>query len=172
MFQTIWGKIRRFFVPDYNAKMRLALDNLLKDSKKIHDRYLEITKLTEWNIVVARLEGEIEAKTHLLIGANPWIEVDVSKVGMKHDRLEPVIGHEINHVWDAYFKYGLEDFCAIVAREANLPWDQRTVEKSAIQAENELRAQLLKDFPKEYGGMAPTRVRQNNRFRGFVLGSK
>jgi hypothetical protein len=90
------------------------------------------------------------------------ITVDVFKVTQKHDRLEPVLGHEIFHVRDARRKYGIEEFCAIVAREKDLPWGERTVEKSAKAQEDLLRKELLSTG--KYTGMAPTRDLQNSRY--------
>lgn len=82
--------------------------------------------------------------------------VDVFKVGRCHDHLVPVLAHEIFHIKQAFLIFGLEDFCAKVARDADRRWDLREVEIGAVTYEDTLRASLLKN-PYWKGKMAPTR---------------
>jgi hypothetical protein len=150
--------------PNYDAMLPKAVQNLKTDNPMVAAWWQAITvnKGLTCKVVKASLEGDVEARTHISETEDPWIEVDVFKVvTQKRDRLEPVLGHEIGHVYDAYFVYGVADFQAIVAREAQLPWDQRTVEKSAIAREDLIRQQLLRDHPEEYKHMPATRERQN-----------
>jgi hypothetical protein len=73
--------------------------------------------------------------------------------------LEPVLAHEIIHINDARFKFGLEKFVSLVDSEKNIPWHQRTVEKSAIEQEDSIRRALLATG--NYKGMAASRREQN-----------
>jgi hypothetical protein len=168
--KSILAGIKKFFAPvDYQKVLDSAIVNLLADSELVSPLYTNILMTRKLTIILAELEGDVEARTHLSADSEPFIEVDVRKVLKLRDRLEPVIGHEIGHVHDAYYKYGVENFISIVAAESQMSWDQRTVEKSAILFENQVRAQLLKDHAKEYSGMAPTRERQNAAHRDFSI---
>jgi hypothetical protein len=160
--------------PDYDKMLVTAIDNLISDSAMVAQWKAELNaRGISFTVVNATLEGDVEARTHIQIGSDPWIEVDVRKtLNVKRDRLEPVIGHEIGHIYDANFVYGVPQFIAIVAKEAAMPWDQRTVEKSAIVRENEIRKQLLETHFQEYKTMAPTRERQNQlsgQYRDFAI---
>ena len=170
VFAIIGAKVKKFFAPvDYQKVLDAALANLLADSALVNPLYNNIQLTRKLTIVLAELEGAVEARTHLSAESEPFIEVDVRKVLKLRDRLEPVMGHEIGHVHDAYYKYGVANFISIVASESRMSWDQRTVEKSAIVFENQVRAELLKDHAKEYSGMAPTRERQNAMHRDFAI---
>lgn len=169
VWASITAKVKKIFAPiDYQKMLDKAIENLLSDSQTINRMYTDIQLTKKMTIVLAELEGDVEARTHLTVDAEPWIEVDVRKVSKLRDRLEPVIGHEVGHVYDAYYKFGVSNFIEIVSNETKMPWDQRTVEKSAIVFENQIRAELLRDHPAEYRGMAPTRERQNATHRDFA----
>jgi hypothetical protein len=96
--------------------------------------------------------------------SDPLIQVDVSKVNRSRDQLEPVIGHEIGHVYDAYFKYGIPKFLELIKEESTLPWGSRTLEQSAIVFENSIRLELHQSG--NYPSMAQTREDQNQRVLG------
>ena len=110
------------------------------------------------------MPGEILAQTTINEG-NATIIVDVSKVNKTHDRLEPVIGHELYHIWEAYFVYGgVENFSDIVAKEKPISvWQNRSYEKSTIQRENNLRKSLKTSYPNEFNTMSLTRELQNSK---------
>lgn len=160
----LWAKIKKVFKgTDYDKALTDAIENLKQDAPMVSAWLKELEeKGVKLTFSRATLKGDVEARTHIQEMSDPWIEVDTFKViNTKRDRLEPVIGHEIGHAYDAYCKYGVTYFISIVAKEATMPWAQRTVEKSAIERENEIRKHLLEDHFQEYKNMAPTRERQN-----------
>ena len=137
-----------------------ATQVVLADDPSLQQVYKSATEGYPVTIQPGTLQDDTLAAT-TVYQDHAVITVDVTKVALKQDRLEPVIGHEMYHVVDARLKYGIEQFCALVARDKDLPWQAREVEKSAVQHENELRQRLLK-LPR-YKGMAPTREDQNSR---------
>lgn len=163
---SFWQTILNYFKgPDHDQELSTSISNVLNDSYIVNSWYRDILNDKHKSIVIknATLPGDIEATTTISDYSDPVIEVDVFKVLQKHDRLEPVIGHEIFHVYSAYYLYGVQEFQQIVAREANLPWEERTVEKSAIEQEDIIRTQLIMHNPSRYKGMPLTRKDQNRR---------
>lgn len=116
---------------------------------------------------VGALKGDVLATTFVSTEELPVITVDVMKVIQKRDFLEAVLGHEIFHVNDALVTFGIHKFLLLVGEERNVGWERRTVEKSAIKQENELRRRLLECNPKMFKGMARTRQEQNSRSRAI-----
>jgi Fe2+ transport system protein FeoA len=137
-----------------------AAQQVLVDDTPLRLAYGNATMGYPVKIQMGTLEGETLAAT-TIYQDHAVITVDVTKVALRRDRLEPVIGHEMYHVVDAVLRYGIPEFCAKVARDKDLPWQAREVELSAIQQENDLRQRLL-ELPK-YKGMAATRESQNSR---------
>jgi hypothetical protein len=134
-------------------RIQRAMDNLwLKspdDDRKLHLIPVPIT----WT--VGNLEGLTLAATTIKPDS-VHIVFDWQEISNKHEWLEPIIAHEIDHCNDAYNVYGVEQFIGIVAGEKELPWQDRTVEKSAIGQENQTRRYLLQKYP-EYRGNLPYR---------------
>lgn len=141
-------------------RLQEATQAVLVDDGSLCQDYSRAIEGYPVDILVATLPGDVLANTSVF-NDHAVIRVDVSKVMRKRDRLEPVLGHEIYHVVDARFKYGLENFYALVERDKAKDWHYREVEVSAVQQENALRQRLLKS-PK-YQGMAATRELQNGR---------
>ena len=127
---------------------------LVLESPDIADKMKAIQAVTDVVLTSGTLEGTTLAATTISIdGSDATIIVDVDKVEKTHDRLEPVIGHELYHVWEAYYVYGGPDkFCNLVTSEKPIKqWYDRTYERSAILRENQLRSFLKAKFPSKYG---------------------
>lgn len=140
-------------------KLEQAQVSLLQDCPVMNDMYNNIQRDGyRVTIRVGTLTGATEGSTWVS-ESEAVITIDVSRVGQAWDRLEPVLAHEIIHINDARYKFGMEKFISLVAAEKDLPWDQRTVEKSAIEQEDFVRRALLATG--RYKGMAPSRREQN-----------
>jgi hypothetical protein len=142
-------------------KLEEAKVRLFQNSPIMNDMYKYVQsggyRVT---IKVGNLTGPTEGSTWISEN-EAVITIDVSRVEQSRDRLEPVLAHEIIHINDARFKFGFERFISLVDSEKNIPWHQRTVEKSAIEQEDYIRRALLATG--NYKGMAPTRELQNLR---------
>jgi hypothetical protein len=98
------------------------------------------------------------------------IIIDTDKARLAGDRIEPLLGHELKHVWDALFLYdkknpitSTELFLAIVDRDKQIVHNNREVELSAITTEDKIRTELLKSGP-AFDGMPPNRAMADIKF--------
>ena len=145
------------------VKVQRALANLVSESPTNKDYYDALVKK---GFVIH--DGIIDkdkdlAHTDVRSDGSVTITVDANEVLKFRDRLEPIIAHELQHAYDALVTYGVDKFIEIANSEKNLPWEKRTLEKSAIEWENLTRQYLLATYKKEYSGMASTRQFQNRR---------
>lgn len=151
------------FVP-YKKQVEIAETTLISRSPDIAIKLNEVGRHTTITLTAKDLPGDILAQTRITTGSAE-ITVDVRKVKLRRDRLEPVIGHEIYHVWEAYYVYGgVDSFCTIVNTEKPTKnWWDRSYEKTAIVRENSLRQYLKEHYYKDYVSMSSTRELQNNK---------
>lgn len=136
------------------AQIQSAMDNLWLKSPEDNQRLHQIPVPISWS--TGDLKGLTLAATAVR-SDSIHITFDWNEIQSKHERLEPIIAHEIDHAYEAYNVYGYDQFVQIVEQERVKPWNQRTVEKSAISLENQTRRLLLKTYPKEFRGMSPYR---------------
>lgn len=135
-------------------QLQAAMDNLWskspEDNRKLHAIPVPIT----WKL--GNLKGTTLAATTVRYDS---IEIvfDWQEIQSKHEALEPIIAHEVAHAYDAFNKYGIDEFINIVNSEKSLAWSDRTVEKSAIEQENQTRRYLIQTYPKEFKNMLPYR---------------
>ncbi|MEI6388157.1 MAG: hypothetical protein WCQ50_16135 [Spirochaetota bacterium] len=136
------------------AQVQVAMENLWvkspEDNRKLHAIPVPIT----WKM--GDLKGTTLAST-IVYADRIEITFDWMEIKAKNERLEPIIAHEISHAYDAFNTYGIEEFFRLVAEERGLAWADRTVEKSAIQQENQTRQYLIKNYPAEFKNMSPSR---------------
>lgn len=160
MEEPVW-LLDLFKSPDHQAMIDKALNDLVLNSPNMKAIWNNIQK-NDYTVQLkdGDLPGDTLGSTEIS-ESGAVITVDVFKVGRKHDCLEAVIGHELFHINDARFKYGVPEFIEIVMRDAPLPWDQRELEQSATRQEDSLRAEL-RTLP-AYNAIAPTRRVQNIR---------
>lgn len=140
-----------------------ALATLVQDNQTLNNININIRKESYPVTITAGTLPEGVLGRTLVTETGAQVTVDTHQVIQRRDRLEPVIGHELIHIHDARFKFGMPQFIEIVSKERDLPWDQRTVEKSAIEQENQLRKELIATG--RYKGMPETRQLQNQRPR-------
>jgi hypothetical protein len=140
-----------------------AFYQLLRESPVDQARYRQL--YNDGHRIVIKVNNQLTdttlARTTITYENPIIIEVDFLAIQQHHDNLVPVIAHELDHAWEATYQYGLPTFFALVAKqkeEQNLPWSERTFEKSAIQKENETRQYLLSHYPQEYRGMSSQRI--------------
>lgn len=171
-WKSFWAKISNVLNPTpemkaakyqarYVARLDQAIARLLQDSEIVASWYAKINQEHALTIATADLETGVEARTWIHLENEPSIILDLQAIASYGDWPEPVLAHEIGHVYDAYYTYGVARFIEIVNAELQLPWHLRTVEKSAIAREDAIRAELRKDHPKLYSGMPRTRKAQN-----------
>jgi hypothetical protein len=146
-----------------NLEVHTAMKLLWKDNpdslvilKDVHAKGIKI------HISLGTLPGATLASTSIWTNS-AIIIIDIDKVTKVHDNLVPVLAHEIYHTRDAYLLGTPESFIAIVEREKNISWENRTVEAAAIKAEDALRLKLIKQDPQSFKGMAPSRAEANRR---------
>ena len=136
------------------AQVQTAMENLWtkspEDNRKLHAVPVPIT----WKM--GDLKGTTLAAT-TVYGDRIEIVFDWREIQTKNERLEPVIAHEMSHAYDAFNTFGVGEFFRLVEEEKGLAWAERTVEKSAIQQENQTRQYLIKNYPAEFKNMPPTR---------------
>lgn len=154
---------KKTFIP-HSIRLETATVNVTKQSSDVQLKLMAIQSKTNVIITNDTLPGEVLAQTSINEDASTII-VDVDKVTLKKDRLEPVIAHEIFHVWEAYYIYGgIDKFTVLVNSEKETSiWENRSYEKTAIARENALRKYLKDSFSKEYRSMPITRELQNRR---------
>lgn len=92
------------------------------------------------------------------------ITMDVEKAEAAGDKVEPLLGHELKHVWDALFLYDTKDPYVSAAKfieaanvgKKNL-YKDREVESSAIGVENTIRKELILSEDPEFSNLPKTR---------------
>lgn len=140
-------------------RINVAINNLIADAP---DLMTEINKSGLPPVItIGELPGEVLGQTSIYYNGTVTIVIDVNKVLRKHDRLEPVIGHEYYHVLDARNKYGVDNFIGIFIRDKDVQYYNKELEISAIKQEDALRQRLLSTG--KYKGMASSRIIQNSR---------
>jgi hypothetical protein len=99
------------------------------------------------------------------------IVIDVAKTEAAGDEVEPLLAHELKHVWDALFFYDKVDinssvskFLAIVDRDKKIIHNSREVELSAIAVEDVARRELLHSGATQFNGMPGSRALADIRF--------
>jgi hypothetical protein len=141
-------------------KLEQAQTNLFNDAPRVKTLYTSLMKDYQIIIKPEQLTGDTEGRT-VITETSATVSIDVNKVAKKHDRLEPVLAHELFHISDAKLVYGFDKFFALVEADKSKNWWDREVEISAYNQEDDLRKELIKTG--KYGGMASTRKQQNNR---------
>lgn len=141
-------------------KLEQAQANLFIDSPKTKALFDSVMKDYQIIIKPERLSGDAEGRTTITT-TSATVLIDVDKVAKNHDRLEPVLAHELFHINDAKNVYGFDKFFALVEEDKALDWWNKRVEKSAYLQEDALRQELIKT--NKYSSMAPTRSLQNRR---------
>lgn len=148
-----------FRAPDHDKTLQTALTQLLTDSPRMQAIW---SRIQERQFLVAlkneSLPGATEGSTRICANG-AVVRIDVGKVRRMRDCLEVVIAHELFHVHDALFKWTPETFIEAANSDDHLNWDERPVEKSAIEQEDVLRAEL-RTLPR-YKNIALTRKQQN-----------
>jgi len=146
-------------------QIELAFNKLLANSPstvKILGA-VDITKISN-----EKLKGSDLGQTAIYADGSFTIKIDVEDVKRCYDRLEPVLAHEIFHVWQATVKSTPEQFIEMVNREkATTDWSHRTFEIEAVAWENVIRKELLEANPKEFSGMPETRELTNARYKAL-----
>ena len=135
-------------------QIQTAMDNLWAKSPEDNERLHAIPVPIVWKM--GQLSGQTLAATYVTPDSIT-ITFDYTKIRKKNETLEPIIAHEVAHAYDAFNTYGVYRFISIVDQERNLPWAERTVEKSAISQENRTRRYLIQQYPKEFKNMLPYR---------------
>jgi hypothetical protein len=137
-----------------SVQIQNAMDNLWICSPEDNKRFHQIPVPITWS--VGDLQGLTLAATTVR-SDSVHIVFDWNEIQLKRERLEPVIAHEIDHAYEAYNVYGFDQFVSLVNQERDKQWGQRTVEKSAIELENQTRRFLIKTYPSQFKGMLPYR---------------
>lgn len=149
-------------------KIENAFNNLLDKSPDNRKIFEEITKN---NITIEFKPGNLQnddlGKTIIFDNNNSnghaSVTIDLNRVFEKRDRLEPIIAHELKHIYDAYFIFGFKRFNELVLNEKDVNWWNRTLEKSAISFEDQTRQFLKTNYQNEFKGMSHKREFQNKR---------
>ena len=100
-----------------------------------------------------KLDANTLGQTQITLSNNKIIctvSIDVDKALRAGDRLEPLLGHELKHVWDALFLYDNKDpmkSAQLFIDSANaskvVTYKNREVEASAIKVEDTIRKELI-----------------------------
>lgn len=92
------------------------------------------------------------------------IVIDVDKATLAGDMVEPLLGHELKHVWDALFLYdktspytSAAKFIEAANDGKKILYHSREVESSAIGIENNIRKELLLSGNKFFDNLPKTR---------------
>lgn len=101
-----------------------------------------------WELSNCLPEGTLATTT--VYNDSALIKVNVGAVRNRRDYLEPILAHEIYHVWDAYNGVGVVAFKEHVAKSQKVPWKHRLLEQRATAAEHRVRVYLLTNYPKAY----------------------
>jgi hypothetical protein len=140
--------------PTPQQQIQTALETLLQLSPADNARLKAIPVPITWKI--GDLKGNTLAQT-AIFHDRAEITFDWNEINLKREKLEPIIAHELDHAFDAYIVFGVDRFISIVDEEKDLPWKDRTLEKSALKQEAETRKFLLKTYPEKFKGMRPER---------------
>jgi len=140
--------------PTPEQQIQSALETLLQLSPVDNAKLQAITVPITWRL--GNLNGTTLAAT-TIYQDRVEIVFDWQEIVQKRERLEPIIAHELDHVHDAYIVFGVGQFFALVESERDLPWKDRTLEKSALKQEAETRKFLLSQYPEKFKGMLPVR---------------
>ena len=143
-------------------KLDRALIQLLKDSPSTLELWKHLGAPTSV-IQAVDLHGADLGTTTVFEDGTFQIRVDVEAIRLKHDRLEPVLAHEIYHAWDAQKKGPGSFIATVLAEKPNIAWWNRSFEKPAVAWENKVRAELKQLNPPEYATMPATRELANAR---------
>ena len=144
--------------PSNTEKVRIALSNLISESPDCKALYSSLSGV-QLQAGIIEKNGDL-AHTEVKSDGSITITVDVNEVSKYHDRLEPVIAHELLHAYDA-LTLGIDKFIEIANSEKSKDWKERSLEIHAIAWENTTRQYLIAHYPKEYRSMRPTRQLQN-----------
>jgi len=122
---------------------------------------LEGSTLGRTSIKVSLLDNEP------IVEARVWVDVD--KIRNHQDHLEPLIAHEIFHIWDACYQYDSQlifsaaKFMELVELARHQEWADRPHEKKAVSFENQVRAELISKYS-EFKHTARTREQASQRY--------
>jgi hypothetical protein len=146
-------------VIDSQAIIREAEVNGVRYSSTMARLRADIQKLQDDGIVElsinnGKLSNPILGQTSIIINSDNKIEasivIDVEDAVRAGDRVEPLLGHELKHVWDALFLYDKTDnyvsvskFIATANNEKTKLYRDREVESSAIGIEDSIRHELV-----------------------------
>ena len=144
--------------------------------------YDEIKKLqTSGNLILTitpgKLPSPILGQTTLDIDDSgkiitAKIVLDIDKAEKAGDRLEPLLGHELKHVWDALFLYDktspIESTRKFISA-ANIDsktklYKDRGVESSAIAIEDIIRKELINSKNKDFIDMPSSRQAADEKY--------
>jgi len=120
--------------------------------KEIKD--LQQVGVLNLTIKPGNLVSPVLGETHVNINSDGIIEctviIDVEDAIAAGDRVEPLLGHELKHVWDALFLYDKKDpfasaskFISTANEEKSRSYKNREVESSAIGIEDIIRKELI-----------------------------
>lgn len=159
--------------------MTVAGQNILSCSPTASATWKDISALQRENkldltIKDDDLGGNTLGQTSITVTDNKVvcvIIIDSGKATKSGDKIEPLLGHELKHVWDALFMYdkknpivSAENFIATVYRDKEMVHNSREVELSAIAYEDKVRLELLKSGNTAFNGMPNSRAMADIRF--------
>ena len=174
-------KLRKPSVPPVapDVAMSNATQSLLTFSPITSAMWKDISVLqredkVEITIKDGDLGGNTLGQTSINIAGNKVvcvITIDTDKALAAGDKIEPLLGHELKHIWDALFLYDKKNyldsaaqFIATVDRDKQIVHNSREVELSAIATEDKIRAELLKSGNATFNGIPSTRAMADIRF--------
>jgi hypothetical protein len=125
-----------------------TMSKIRSDIQKLQD-----AGIVELSISAGTLPNPILGQTKININSEGKIVcsivLDVSDAVKAGDRAEPLLGHELKHVWDTLYLYDKKDpfasaliFIQTVANQTKVLYHDREVESSAIGIENIIRQEL------------------------------
>jgi hypothetical protein len=145
-------------------KIELAYNNLLAKSPSVVELMKSI-QVPANQIISENLKGVDLGQTTIYGDGSFTVKVDCNYVFRCMDRLEPVIAHELFHVYQGKIKQTPAEFIERVNLEkSKFDWYHRPVELEAIAWENKIRVELRHNDPKGFSTMPETREITNKRF--------
>ena len=132
--------------------------NGMKYSPTMRSIRLSIQKLQDDNILTLTLvkgilPNPILGQTSITINETGKIEakivLDVDDALLAGDQVEPLLGHELKHVWDALFLYDKNPYASVgkfietANEQKRTLYRDREVESSAINTEDLIRKELI-----------------------------
>jgi len=151
-------------VEQLGVKSSGTMSNMRKDIQTLQNEgKLELT------ISHGKLTNPILGQTKINISSEGKITcdivLDVEDAVRAGDRVEPLLGHELKHVWDALFLYDKKDpfisvamFIKIANDEKNKLYRDREVESSAINVEDVIRQELKASKNPAFDNMPKSRT--------------